>query len=57
MPISLVMYLPDFSTGGAERLNINLAPELAQQGFDVTFVVHELRGGLVPVIQIGRAHV
>ena len=34
-------------------LNINLAPELAQQGFDVTFVVHELRGGLVPVIPPG----
>ena len=53
MSISLVMYLPDFSTGGAERLNINLAPELARWGFDVTFVVHKIQGGLVPAIPPG----
>ncbi|MEQ1846116.1 MAG: glycosyltransferase [Nitrospira sp.] len=53
MTISLVMYLPDFSTGGAERLNINLAPELVRRGFDVTFVVHKVQGGLVPVVPAG----
>ena len=53
MAISLVMYLPDFSTGGAERLNINLAPELVRRGFDVTFVVHKVQGGLVPVVPSG----
>src|SRR5580698_2866941 len=53
MRISLVLYLPDFSAGGAERLNINLAPALAQQGFDVTFVVHRRQGGLVSLIPPG----
>ena len=50
MAISLVMYLPDFSAGGAERVNVNLAPELTRRGFEVTFVVHKMQGGLVPII-------
>ena len=50
MAISLVMYLPDFSAGGAERVNVNLAPELSRRGFEVTFVVHKMQGGLVPII-------
>ena len=34
-------------------MNINLAPELARRDFDVTFVVHKMQGGLLPVIPPG----
>ena len=35
---------------GAERVNVNLAPELTRRGFEVTFVVNKMQGGLVPII-------
>ena len=31
-------------------MNVNLAPELTRRGFEVTFVVHKMQGGLVPII-------
>ncbi len=48
MGISVALYLPNFAVGGAERLNINLAPELQRRGFNVSFVVHQKEGGLLP---------
>ncbi|HUN50642.1 MAG TPA: glycosyltransferase, partial [Candidatus Sulfotelmatobacter sp.] len=50
MQLSLAIYLPDFAGGGAERVYLNLAPELARHGFAVTFVVHERRGELTRLV-------
>lgn len=43
----LVIYLADLNGGGAERMHLNLAPEFIKQGFEVVFVVHQVRGDLV----------
>lgn len=43
----LVIYLADFNGGGAERMHLNLAPEFIRQGFEVVFVVHQVKGDLV----------
>lgn len=50
MGISVALYLPNFASGGAERLNINLASELTRRGFDVSFVVHKQEGALLPIV-------
>ena len=50
---SLVVYLPDLSTGGVERVHINLAPAFIEAGFDVTFLLHRNVGELASFIPPG----
>lgn len=51
---SLVIYLPDLSGGGAERLHARLMPYFSEIGFDVTFLLDRARGELMePVKQAG----
>lgn len=47
---SLVIFLPDLSGGGAERLHIHLASALAAQGYDVTFLLHRRVGVLLDLL-------
>ena len=42
-PISLAIYLPDLSGGGAERLHVNLAPQFVRAGYRVTFLLIVLK--------------
>ena len=51
----LVVYLPDLSGGGAERLHVGLAPAFLAAGLRVTFLVHRRRGELLEVCSGGRA--
>ena len=46
-PISLAIYLPDLSGGGAERLHVNLAPQFVKAGYRVTFLLDRLEGSLL----------
>lgn len=46
----LVIYLPDLSGGGAERLQVSLAPAFLAAGLRVTFLVHRRRGELLDAI-------
>lgn len=50
MARNLVIYLPSFAGGGAERLHINLAPELIKLGYDVTFLVNLKEGALCDLL-------
>jgi len=49
----LVVYLPDLSGGGAERLHISLAPDFLAAGLQVTFLVHRRRGALLDAVPPG----
>ncbi len=49
----LVVYLPDLSGGGAERLHVGLAPIFMAAGLRVTFLVHRRRGELLEVVPAG----
>ena len=49
----LVVYLPDLSGGGAERLQVGLAPAFLAAGLRVTFLVHRRRGELLDAIPAG----
>ena len=49
----LVVYLPDLSGGGAERLHVSLAPEFLAAGLQVTFLVHRRRGALLEAVPAG----
>ena len=44
---SLVIYLPDLSGGGAERLQLNLAPQFLALGYAVTVLVNRATGPLI----------
>jgi len=46
----LVVYLPDFSGGGVERLHVELAPAFVAAGLRVTFLVHRRAGALLEVV-------
>lgn len=50
MKRSVALYIPDFASGGAERANINLVPELEERGFSVTLLVQKAEGALLPAI-------
>ncbi len=52
---SLVIYLPDLSGGGAERLHVSLAPLFVEAGYKVTFLLNRLRGELLPQLPAGCA--
>lgn len=40
----VAIFIPDFAGGGAQRVNVNLANELARQGLAVDYVVHNADG-------------
>ena len=46
-PLSLVIYLPDLSGGGAERLHVSLAPLFVEAGYRITFLLDRLEGELL----------
>ncbi len=50
---SLVIYLPDLSGGGAERLYLGLAPAFVEAGFDVTFLLDREQGELLGSVPAG----
>ena len=45
-PASVAIYMHDLSGGGVERQSLALAMELQHLGFEVTLVLHQLRGEL-----------
>lgn len=47
---SLVIYLPDLSGGGAERLHVNLTPHFLALGYEVTFLVNRAQGPLIDLL-------
>lgn len=53
-PLSLVIYLPDLSGGGAERLHLRLLPVFRDAGLNVTFLLDREKGELMqPVRELG----
>ena len=50
---SLVIYLPNLSSGGAERLHVTMAPAFVASGFVVTFLLHRAEGTLIPLLPPG----
>jgi glycosyltransferase involved in cell wall biosynthesis len=51
--LSVAIYFHDFSPGGVERQCLVLARELIERGIDVTIVVHQARGELIPLLPQG----
>ncbi len=51
--ISAAIYIHDLSSGGVERLSLVLARELRTRGVDVTLIVHQLQGELLPLLPEG----
>jgi glycosyltransferase involved in cell wall biosynthesis len=51
--ISAAIYIHDLSFGGVERQSLAMAKELREHGIDVTLVVHQLRGELMPFLPEG----
>lgn len=49
----LVIYLPDLSGGGAERLHIHLASQFLAAGLKVTFLLNRATGALLPQVPEG----
>jgi glycosyltransferase involved in cell wall biosynthesis len=47
------IYIHDLAAGGVERQSLVLARELQARGMDVTLLVHQLRGELVPLLPAG----
>jgi glycosyltransferase involved in cell wall biosynthesis len=50
---SLVIYLPDLASGGAERLHLTMAPAFVEADFAVTFLLHRAEGTLKPYLPPG----
>jgi len=51
--ISAAIYIHDLSPGGVERQSLVLARELQARDVDVTLVVHQRRGELLPLLPEG----
>ncbi len=51
--MSAAIYIHDLSPGGVERQCLVLARELQDRGVDITLVVHQVRGELVPLLPKG----
>lgn len=49
-PLSLAVYLPDLSGGGAERLHLRLASEFLSAGVQVTFLLDREGGELMEAV-------
>src|SRR3954471_9994858 len=52
-PLSLAIYMHDFSGGGVERQCLLLARALQGLGHDVTLIVHQARGELKSMVPDG----
>ena len=50
---SAAIYIHDLSPGGVERQSLVLARELQARGVDISLVVHQVRGELVPLLPKG----
>jgi glycosyltransferase involved in cell wall biosynthesis len=50
MTTSVAVYMPDFASGGVQRMHLNLAPRFRAAGYDIRFVVHEAKGALVDLV-------
>jgi glycosyltransferase involved in cell wall biosynthesis len=48
--LSVAIYIHDLSPGGVERQSLVLARELRDRDVDVSLVVHQLRGELIPLL-------
>jgi glycosyltransferase involved in cell wall biosynthesis len=48
--MSAAIYIHDLSPGGVERQSLVLARELQARGVDITLVVHQMRGELIPLL-------
>jgi glycosyltransferase involved in cell wall biosynthesis len=51
--LSAAIYIHDLSSGGVERQSLVLARELRNRDVDVTLVVHQMRGELIPLLPDG----
>ena len=51
--LSAAIYIHDLSPGGVERQSLVLARELQARGVDISLVVHQVRGELVPLLPKG----
>nr|WP_294545246.1 glycosyltransferase [uncultured Rhodopila sp.] len=51
--LSVAIYIHDLSPGGVERQSLVLARELRGRDVDVSLVVHQLRGELIPLLPEG----
>jgi glycosyltransferase involved in cell wall biosynthesis len=51
--LSAAIYIHDLSPGGVERQTLVLARELRERDVDVTLVVHQMRGELIPLLPQG----
>jgi glycosyltransferase involved in cell wall biosynthesis len=51
--LSAAIYFHDLSPGGVERQSLVLARELSERDVDVTVVVHQLHGELIPLLPQG----
>jgi glycosyltransferase involved in cell wall biosynthesis len=51
--LSAAIYIHDLSPGGVERQSLVLARELRDRDVDVSLVLHQLRGELVPLLPEG----
>lgn len=50
---SIAILLPDLHAGGAERVCVNLANELARRGFSVDLVLMQAQGALLHQVDVG----
>jgi glycosyltransferase involved in cell wall biosynthesis len=51
--LSAAIYFHDLSPGGVERQCLVLARELRERGVDITIVVHQMHGELIPLLPPG----
>nr|WP_294505065.1 glycosyltransferase [uncultured Rhodopila sp.] len=51
--LSAAIYIHDLSPGGVERQSLVLAQELRERDVNVSLVVHQLRGELIPLLPHG----
>jgi glycosyltransferase involved in cell wall biosynthesis len=51
--MTAAIYIHDLSPGGVERQSLVLAKELQARGVDITLVVHQMRGELMPLVPKG----
>ncbi|MFL5253393.1 MAG: glycosyltransferase [Rhodopila sp.] len=51
--LSAVIYFHDLSPGGVERQSLVLARELSERDVEVTVVVHQMHGELIPLLPQG----
>ncbi len=51
--LSVAIYIHDLSPGGVERQNLVLARELRERDVDVSLVLHQMRGELIPLLPPG----